>query len=172
MTRSHRTFCALASALGLTAAVAVTPAAAQTPAAGTPAPHTITVNGTARVEPKPLDKKSNASIKKAVAQARAKAVPLAIADGRARAATLSQLAGIPLGALIAIAEAPASPYIFPGPFGEDGTFGPDEYCGTVRTRIFRRDAQGRRRAVGTRARRLCRIPSYISSNLTMVFSTA
>ena len=126
----------------------------------------------ARVEPKPLDKKSNASIKKAVEQARAKAVPLAIADGRGRAATLSQLAGIPLGALISIAEAPAAPYFFPGPFGEDGTFGPGEYCGTVRTRIFRRDAQGRRRAVGTRTRRLCRIPSYINSSLTMVFGTA
>jgi uncharacterized protein YggE len=170
MPRSHRTFCALASAFGVAAAVAA-PAAAQTPVAVTPAPHTITVTGVARVEPKPLDKTSNASIKKAIEQARTKAVPLAIADGRARAATLSQLAGIPLGALISIAEAPASPYFFPGPFGEEGTFGPDEYCGTVRTRIFRRDAQGRRRAVGTRTRRLCRVPRYISAGLTLVFST-
>lgn len=171
MPRSHRTFCALATTAGVAAAVAA-PAAAQTPATLTPAPHTITVTGNARVEPKPLDKKSNASIRKAVQQARAKAVPLAIADGRARAATLSQLAGIPLGALISIAEAPAAPYFFPGPFGADGTFGPGEYCGTVRTRVFRRDAQGRRRAVGTRTRRLCRVPSYINSDLTMVFSTA
>ena len=170
MPRSHRTFCALASAFGVAAAVA-TPAAAQTPV-GVPPPHTITVTGVARVEPKPVDKKSNASIKKAVEQARAKAVPLAIADGRVRAATLSQLAGIPLGALISIAEAPASPYFFPGPFGEAGTFGPGEYCGTVRTRIFRRDAQGRRKAVGTRSRRLCRVPSYVNSDLTMVFATA
>ena len=171
MTRSHRTYCALASAVSLTA-VAAMPAGAQTPAPVTPAPHTITVNGSSRVTPTPLDRKSNASIKKAVAQARAKAIPLAIANGRGRAATLSQLAGIPLGALISIAEAAPAPYFFPGPFGEDGTFGPDQYCGTVRTRIFRRDAQGRRKAVGTRTRRQCRIPTYISSNLTMVFSTA
>ena len=174
MPRSHRTLCGLApAAFSLAAVIAVTPAAvAQTPAAVTPAPHTITVNGSARVAPTPSNRNSNTSIKAAVAQARAKAVPLAIANGRARAATLSQLAGIPLGALIAIAEAPALPFIFPGPYGEDGSFGPGEYCGTVRTRIFRRDAQGRRRAVGTRTRRLCRIPSHVSSELTMVFSTA
>jgi hypothetical protein len=163
---------AVASVLSISAAVVVTPAAAQTPAGGTPAPHTITVNGSAQVEPKPFDKKSNTSIKKAVAKARAEAVPLAIANGRGRAATLSQLSGIALGELISIAEAPAAPYFFPGPFGEDGTFGPGEYCGTVRTRIVRRDAQGRRKVVGTRTRRQCRVPRYISSNLTMVFSTA
>ena len=172
MPRSHRTLRLVVSTLSLGAAVVVTPAAAQTSAVGTPAPNTITVNGSAQVEPKPFNKKSNTSIKKAVAVARAKAVPLAIANGRGRAATLSQLSGIPLGALISIAEASAPPYFFPGPFGEDGTFGPGEYCGTVRTRIVRRDAQGRRRVVGTRARRQCRVPRYISSNLTMVFSTA
>ena len=173
MPRSHRTFRAVASVVGLSAAVVVTPAVAQTPAVVTLAPNTISVNGSAQVEPKPFDKKSNTSIKKAVAKARAKAVPQAIANGRSRAATLSQLSGIPLGALISIAEAPTSPaYFFPGPFGEDGTFGPGEYCGTVRTPIVRRDAQGRRKVVGTRTRRQCRIPRYISSNLTMVFSTA
>jgi uncharacterized protein YggE len=170
MAHAHRTRRVLA--LGsLTTALLAAPAGAQVPVAPAPPPNTITVNGIAQVEPKPKDKKSNDSIKKAVADARAKAVPRAIADGRGRAANLSTLAGIPLGALISIAESPASPYFFPGPFGEDGSFGPGEYCGTVRRAVTRRDANGRRRVVGTRTSRVCRIPRYVSSSLTMVFST-
>jgi uncharacterized protein YggE len=171
MPRSHRTRRAIALGIALTtAALVAAPAGAQTPAA-LPAPNTITVNGSAQVEPKPRVKTSNASIKKAVAAARAKAVPRAIANGRQRAESLAQLSGIPLGALISIAEAPASPFFYPGPFGEDGSFGPGEYCGKVRRAIVRRDANGRRKVVGTRTTRVCRIPPYITSNLTMVFST-
>ncbi|MEA2193548.1 MAG: uncharacterized protein QOI73_3669 [Solirubrobacteraceae bacterium] len=165
-----------AIALGC-AAVALTasPAAAQVSAEQpTPVPHTITVTGTAQVKPKPRNPKSNESIAGAVAKARRAAIPLAIEDGKGRAATLSQLSGIPLGELTAIASAPAGggPF-FPGPyFGEDGTFGPGKYCATVRRPITRRDAAGKRHVVGTRARRQCRIPQYVSANLTMVFSTA
>lgn len=178
MARSDRirrtsTAVAFAAAIAATAALATTPAAAQAPVSPPPAPNTITVTGSAQVTPKPRDRKSNASIRKAVADARRAAIPLAIGNGRGRAARLSQLSGIPLGALISIAEAtPSSPFYYPGPYGEDGTFGPGQYCGTVRRSIFRRDAQGRRRAVGTRSSRQCRIPRSISSNLTMVFSTA
>jgi hypothetical protein len=172
MPRPSSTRRLVALGIVLTGALVAPPAGAQTPAAPAPAPNTITVNGSGLVEPKPADKKSNDSIKKAVAAARAKAVPQAIADGRRRATNLSQLSGIPLGALISIAEAPASPYFYIGPFNEDGTFGPGEYCGTVRRAIVRRDSQGRRKVVGTRTSRVCRVPRYVSSNLTMVFSTA
>ncbi len=171
MPRSHRTRRTAALGITVAATLVATPADAQTPAVSAPPPNTITVNGSAQVEPKPRDKKSNASISKAVADARSSAVPLAIGNGQGRAARLSQLSGIPLGALIAIAEAPSAPYFFAGPFSEDGSFGPGQYCGTVRRPIFRRTAEGRRRVVGSRSRRECRIPRYISSNLTMVFST-
>lgn len=171
MPRTQSTRRVIALGITLTAALVSAPAAAQTPA-GTPPPNTITVNGNAQVEPKPKDKKSNASIKKAVADARAKAVPQAIANGRARAANLSQLSGIPLGALISIAEAPGSPFFYVGPFNEDGSFGPGEYCGNVTRVTTRRDANGRRRVVGRRTSRVCRIPRYVTSNLTMVFSTS
>jgi len=173
MVRSRRTpNTRLATTLSWALAAAVAsaaPAAAQTPS---PAPNTITVTGTAQVKPEPVDAKSNESIKQAVATARRRAVPLAINNGRGRAATLSQLAGIPLGKLIAIAEGPASPFGPFGPFGEEGTFGPGLYCGTVRSRIFKTDSQGRRRAVGTRSRKQCRVPRSVTANLTMVFSTA
>jgi uncharacterized protein YggE len=171
--RRTSTAVAFAAAIAATAALATTPAAAQAPVSPPPAPNTITVTGSAQVTPKPRDKKSNASIKKAVGDARRAAIPLAIGNAKGRAATLSQLSGIPLGALISIAEtSPSSPFYYPGPYGEDGTFGPGRYCGIVHRTIFRRDAQGRRRPVGTRTSRQCRVPRVISSNLTMVFSTA
>ena len=172
MPRTHSTRRLVALGITLTAALVAAPAGAQTPAAAPP-PNTITVNGSAQVEPKPKDTKSNTSIKKAVADARTKAVPRAIGNGRARASNLSQLSGIPLGALISIAEAPASPLFYVGPFGgEDGSFGPGEYCGNVTRAVTRRDANGRRRVVGRRTSRVCRIPRYVTSNLTMVFSTS
>jgi hypothetical protein len=37
--------------------------------------------------------------------------------------------------------------------------------------IFRRLANGRRKVVGRHTSRVCRIPRYVSSSLTMVFST-
>ncbi len=172
--RSRGRASVLASAVAATAAAAVlttSPAMAQVPAA--PPPHTISVTGSAQVEPKPFDRTSNASIRRAVAAARAKALPLAIADGRARAAELAQATGLPLGPLISISESAfGGPIYFGGgPFAEDGSFGPGEYCGTVRRAITRRDASGRRRVVGTRTTRICRVPRYISTSLVLVFST-
>jgi uncharacterized protein YggE len=170
--RRTSTAVALACATVATAALASTPAAAQAPVPPATAPNTITVTGSAQVTPKPRNKESEPSIKKAVADARRAAIPLAIGNGQGRAATLSKLAGIPLGKLISIAEAAPSPFYYPGPYGEDGTFGPGKYCGTVRSAIFRRDAQGRRRVVGTRSVHRCRVPRVVSSNLILVFSTA
>jgi uncharacterized protein YggE len=160
---------ALAGALaGATAfAVSTAPAPAQQPAAV----QTISVIGKAEVKPTPVDRKSNASISKAVADARAAATPRAIAAGRRRAAALAAATGLPLGALISIAEAPPSPFGFPGPYGEDGTFGPGKYCGLVRSVTVRRDAQGRRRPVRSKRHRICRVPSEVAANLTMVFAS-
>ena len=170
-----RRFRTVVTCAGLSAATAAaaTSAAAQAPVAPSPAPHTLTVTGTAQIKPQPRDNKSNASIKKAVGAARAEAVPLAIANGRARAAELARLSGLAFGELIAIAETAPGPPFFLGPYGgEDGTFGPGQYCGTGRRPIFRVDAQGRRRVVRTVLRRQCRVPRFVSANLTMVFSTA
>lgn len=164
-----------AVALGC-AAVALTasPAAAQAPAPAPPAPHTLSVTGTAQVKPMPRDRKSNDSIKKAVAKARREAIPRAIGNGQGRAVTLSKLSGLPLGELISISSATggASPPYFGPYFGEDGTFGPGKYCGTVRRPITRRDAAGRRKVVGTRTTRQCRIPQFVVATLTLVYSTA
>ena len=160
------------AALGCAAtALAATPAAAQAPAP--PAPHTITVTGTAQVKPKPLNARNNESIKGAVAKARRAAIPLAIGNGKERAAELSELSGLPLGALIAISSGSNSGPFYPGPyFGEDGTFGPGKYCGTVRRPITRRDGAGRRKVVGTRTSRQCRVPQYVVASVALVYGTA
>jgi len=151
------------------ALAAAGPASAQQPG---PPLHTITVLGTAQVKPTPRDRTSNASIAKAVADARAAAVPKAIADGNRRAASLAAAAGLPLGPLASISDvAGAFPFGFPGQGSEDGTFGPGRFCGFVRRSTVRVDANGRRTRVPGKRVRTCRIPAQIASSLTMVFTS-
>lgn len=162
-------------ALACTLALATSAAAFAAPALAdaVPAePHTLTVTGTAQVKPKPRDRSSNASIAKSVVVARRKAIPLAVNNGRGRAATLAQATGVSLVELISTAAtSPQVPFYIGPYFGEDGTFGPGKYCGTVRTPIFRTDAAGKRKVVGSRARRSCRVPTYVSVSLAMTWTT-
>ncbi len=161
----------VAAIVGLTAfAASDAPAPAQQQGAPQAQVRTLSVNGSARVKPTPRDRKSNDSIRRAVKVARNEATPKALDDGRARAAALASQAGLPLGALISIAETTASPFGYFGPFGDDGTFGPGRYCGTVRRSVFRTDAQGRRKRVGSRSSRSCRIPPFVGASLTLVFA--
>ncbi len=163
---------ALAGAVAAFAVVAVAPASADVPPGPVPPPHTLTVTGTAQVKPKPRDRSSNASIAKAVAVARRKAIPLAVGNGRGRAATLARATGATLVELVATStSSPSAPYYFGPYYGEDGTFGPGKYCGTVRSAIFRTGADGRRKVVGTRKRHTCRVPSQVSVSLAMTWTT-
>lgn len=146
------------------------PASAQTPASPSLQPNTITVTGSATVKPKPENRKSSTSIAAAVEAAEQAAVPLALTDGRTRATELARLAGMTLGSLLAIADAPASPYGYFGPFGQEGTFGPGRYCGTVRTPVFRTTKSGRRKVVRFRKRHTCRVPTRVSASFTMTFA--
>jgi uncharacterized protein YggE len=162
-----RTRSGVATIAGLGAlAVSAAPALAQAPAPG------ISVTGHAQVKPAPRDRNSNASIRKAVEDARAKATPRAIADGRLRATQLSALTGIALGPLVSVAETQeSSPFYFGGPFAASGTFGPGKYCGNVRSFSSRRNAAGQRVRVRGRTRRVCRVPQFVSADLTMVFAS-
>lgn len=163
---------ALACSLVASAAVAAAPALAQAPPVAAPVPHTLTVTGSAQVKPKPRDRSSNASIAKSVAVARRKAIPLAVGNGQGRAATLAQATGVTLVELVATSSSSPSVPFYVGPYyGEDGTFGPGKYCGTVRSPIFRTDASGRRKVVGTRKRHSCRVPSFVNVSLEMTWTT-
>jgi uncharacterized protein YggE len=177
MSQSSRRRTVLTVAVAVASLASAGPAAAQAPTPPPPAPlppTTVTVTGTGTVKPTPLNRRDNASIAKAVARAKTAAAPLAIADGRARATNVAALNGLRLGTLLAITEGPtgASPFFFVGPYGgQDGTFGPGRYCGTIRRVVFRTDSAGKRKPVRTRAIHTCRVPTQVSVSYGMTFAT-
>jgi hypothetical protein len=145
--------------------VSVSAAHAQQPAPG----RTVATVGTASVKVRaPSDRKHEAPIRAAVEAAEAKALPHAIGAARSKAADLARLSGLTLGAIVSVSDTPSSPY---GPFsGFYGTFGPDRYCGTIRTSIFKRDANGKRVRVGSRSHHTCRVPAIVTSAVTVTFA--
>ena len=127
--------------------------------------------GAASVKVKaPSDRKHEAPIRAAVEAAEAKSLPRAMAAAREKATTLARLSGLTLGAIVSVSDAQVSPY---GPFGFYGTFGPDRFCGTVRSAIFKTDkTTGKRKRVGVRTRHTCRVPSTVTSSLTVTFAAS
>ena len=163
MTASRR----LAAAIALLVAGALLGAAlaagagssahAQQPAS---AAKTVSANGIGQVAVKPRDRHNNASIVAAVEAAEAKAVPQAVTAARERAADLAKAAGLTIGAVQSVAETQPSP------------FGKDKYCGDERRPRVVRDANGRRRVVGTRKVHVCRVPPFVVVNLSVTFAAS
>jgi hypothetical protein len=154
------------------ASLAVSVLSASTAQAQSPAPErTVTAQGLASVKVvAPNDRKHEGPIRAAVEAAEAKALPRAMAAAREKATELARLSGLTLGAIVSISDAQTSPY---GPFGFYGTFGPDRFCGTLRIAVFRTDTTtGKRKRVGFRARHTCRVPSTVTSSLTMTFAAS
>jgi uncharacterized protein YggE len=150
------------SLIALTA-LAAAPAQAQQPAT------TLTANGLGEADVKPENRKSDASIRKAVEEANAKALPDAMAKARAHAAELAAAAGVTLGPLIAIADNPNNGYTF---FGQQGTFGNGHYCGQVRnTRTVVRNGV-RRRVAAKGTHRVCRVPREVYATVALTFSVS
>jgi uncharacterized protein YggE len=145
--------------------------AAALPAVADAQQPTITAAGQGEVKPEPKNRKIDVSIRKAVEVAHAAALPLAIADARAKAAELAAAAGLTLGPLVSIADAPQPGY----PFSfsqQNGTFGNGHYCGKVRNfkTVVRNGA--RRRVVAKGTHTVCRVPPEVYANVSLVFSTA
>src|SRR5512133_244642 len=162
MSRSHRR--CLVAVLTI-AVVPVSAAHAQQPAPE----RSVAAQGVASVKVvAPKDRRHEGPIRAAVEAAEAKALPRAMVAAREKAATLARLSGLTLGAIVSVSDAQVSPY---GPFGFYGTFGPDRFCGTVRTAIIRTDkTTGKRKRVGFRTHRTCRVPSTVTSSLTVTFA--
>jgi hypothetical protein len=138
------------------------------PASAAAQGRTVEATGVASVKvDAPKDRTHEAPIRAAVEAAEAKALPRALADARAKAFELAKLSGLTLGGVESISDAPASPY---GPFGFYGSFGPDRFCGTIRTSVFKRGNDGKRHRVGTRTRHTCRVPPTVTSTLTVTFA--
>ncbi|MBJ7522379.1 MAG: SIMPL domain-containing protein [Solirubrobacteraceae bacterium] len=154
----------LAAALGTLAL----PAAAHAQA---PAQPTVEAYGTGSADVEPRDKRSNASIAAAVDRAEEAALPRAVADARANAAKLAAAAGLTLGGLVSVSnESQATPFIV-GPWGQDGTFGPGRYCGTVRIPRYK-TVGGKRRRIGTRSERRCRVPGQAQRGVKLTFAAS
>jgi hypothetical protein len=166
MSRSRRR-CLFASAA--ICALCASTAHAQTPAPG----RTVAAQGVASVKVvAPRDRTHEGPIRAAVEAAEAKALPHAMAAAREQATTLARLSGLTLGAIVSVSDAPSSPY---GPFGYGvyGTFGPDRFCGTVRTSVFKTDkTTGKRKRVGFRTHHTCRVPPIVTSSLTVTFAAS
>ncbi len=173
MTHVRRSRAAGAVVIASLACAAAAPGALQAQTPVPPPLTSVTVTGTGIVKPTPLNRKSNASIAKAVRDAKAAATPLAIADGRARAANLAALSGMVLGQLVSVSEGSGASPVFFGPFyGQEGTFGPGRFCGNIRRPVYRRTADGKRKRVAWRTIRSCRVPAQVSASLGMTFATS
>ena len=125
--------------------------------------------GQARVAvAKPL---TNAKIVKAVAAARALAVPRSVINARAQAALFARSAHFLLGGIAAIEEG-ASPY---GYFGvpSAGRFGPNRYCGPV-TKVKRGPrVDGRPGPIIARRKvTRCFKPETVSVTIAVTFAAA
>ena len=163
MSRS-RSSCLAASAAFCVLSVSTAQAQAAAP------DRTVAAQGSATVTVvKPKDRTHEGPIHAAVEAAEAKALPRAIADARSKAAELARLSGLTLGPIVSIADGPTSPY---GPYiGFFSRFGPDRFCGTVRTTVFKTSkTTGKRVRVGTRSRHLCQIPPTVVSTVTVTFA--
>jgi uncharacterized protein YggE len=154
---------ALPLSLVVLSALAAAPAQAQQPAA------TLTANGLGEAKVQPEDRRNDASIRKAVEAANAKALPDAMANARAHAAELAAAAGVTLGPLVSIADSPNGGYGF---FAQQGTFGNGHYCGKVRnTHTVVRDGV-RRRVAAKGTHRACRVPREVYASVALTFSVS
>jgi uncharacterized protein YggE len=161
MSRSRR-LCPIAS-------LAICVLSASAAQAQSPAPdRTVAATGAASVKViAPKDRTHEGPIHAAVEAAEAKALPRAIAEARSKATELARLSGLTLGPIVSISDTPSAPY---GPYGFYSRFGPDRFCGTVRTSVFKRSkTTGKRVRVGSRSRRICQIPPTVVSTVTVTF---
>jgi uncharacterized protein YggE len=144
--------------------------AAALPAAADAQQPTITATGQGEVKPEPKNRKIDVSIRKAVEVAHAAALPLAMADARANAAELATAAGLTLGPLVTIADAPQPgyPFIFSQ---QNGTFGNGHYCGKLRNFKTVVRSGARRRVVAKGTHTACRVPAEVYANVSLTFST-
>jgi hypothetical protein len=143
--------------------LAAAPAHAQQPAT------TLTANGLGQAKPKPENRRSDRSIREAVAAANAKALPEAMANARAHAAELAAAAGVTHGPLSTIADNTNNGYFF---YGQNGTFGNGHYCGQVRnTHTVVRNGV-RRRVASKGTHRACRVPPEVYASVALTFSVS
>ncbi len=130
-----------------------------------PPPFTVVASGTARERVAAPDRRSDATIERAVGAARVRALPRAVAAARRDATELGSAAGLRAGDVVA---ARRDAGVFFG--GEEGRFGPGVWCGrlyTGRRTVTRPDGTTKR---VNRYRRGCVVPPETTVRVTVTFA--
>ena len=128
--------------------------------------------GAASAPVRPADPDRSRPIKRAVLAARRRVTPEAAVSARGNAATAARSAGLALGQIVSIAEAPAPYYGYGSSFYDAalGSFGPGRFCGFYRRAVIRPDPKtGVPRVVRRVPRRSCTFQSRYSLNLEVVY---
>jgi uncharacterized protein YggE len=149
--------CALCSVLGAAPA-----AAAQ--------PDTVTATGTGRHAVQPKNRNSNASIVSAYDAARQAAIGGALSEAHTYALAYAKGVGLTLGSVESVSDAQNTLFYGPGEFV--GPFGPNQFCGTLRQAITKKEKNRRRKVVGTRKVHRCIVPGSAYVTLTVTYAAA
>jgi hypothetical protein len=141
---------------------------AAVPAAAAAAAGTVTATGTGERAVHPMNRHDNASIVSAYDAARQAAIGGALTDAHTNALAYAKGVGLTLGPVVSVSDAQNSPFYGPGEFV--GPFGPNQFCGTVRRAILKKEKNGRRKVVGTKKVHRCIVPSFASVSLTVTYA--
>jgi hypothetical protein len=167
MKRSHVTLTAAAAAVIATGAVAFAGGGPPPVQPADPAANTVVSTASAQVAVVAPDRRSDATIERAMRAAQARAMPRAVAAARAEADALAAAAGLRAGAVLAVRH-DVSPL---GAWDQDaGRFGPGVWCGRVYAgrRVVRRP-DGTTRRVSS-FHHGCPVPKTASIRLTLTFA--
>ncbi len=132
------------------------------------APDTVTATGTGQSVVHPKNRNNNASILAAYDDARQAAIGGALKEARTYALAYAKGVGLTLGSVQSVSDAQNTVFYGPGQF--IGPFGPDQFCGTLRQPIFKKEKNGRRKVVGTKKVHRCIVPRSAFVTLTVTYS--
>ena len=107
---------------------------------------TVTATGTGERAVHPKNRHDNASIVSAYDAARHAAIGGALKDAHTNALAYAKGVGLTLGSVVSVSDAENSAFYGPGEFV--GPFGPNQFCGTLRRAILKKEKNGRRKVVG------------------------
>jgi hypothetical protein len=131
-------------------------------------PPGVTAIGAATVRVDARDGDSEATIRRAVERANAKARPRAFADARRKAEAIAAAAGMRLGAVWSVGQDPNVPY--PGSGVNQGTFGGNDYCGQRRISVGVTTRPDGRRVRQFKQRYVCDAPREVDIYLSVTFT--
>lgn len=133
------------------------------------APDTVTATATGQRAVHPKNRNNNASIASAYDAARQAAIGGALQDAHTYALAYAKGVGLSLGSVVSVSDAQNSGF-YGGPGQFLGPFGPNQFCGTLRQPIFKKQKNGRRKVVGTKKVHRCLVPRFAYVILTVTYS--